>query len=127
MLTVEGLDVFHGDAQALDGVSLEVAEGAIVAIVGANGAGKSSLIRTIADSYSDATIPTKFRMNVFSTGASTAAITRRTQFTESWKQFTECGSPASGVWGIMVADRDRLCHRYRTGRNHTRSHTLNKK
>ncbi len=48
MLTVEGLDVFHGDAQALDGVSLEVDEGAIVAIVGANGAGKTSLIRTIA-------------------------------------------------------------------------------
>ena len=48
MLTVESLDVFHGDAQALDGVSLEVAEGSIVAIVGANGAGKSSLLRTIA-------------------------------------------------------------------------------
>ena len=48
MLAVETIDVFHGDAQALDGVSLEVAEGAIVAIVGANGAGKSSLIRTIA-------------------------------------------------------------------------------
>jgi branched-chain amino acid transport system ATP-binding protein len=40
--------VFYGDAQALDGVSLEVEEGAIVAIVGANGAGKTSLIRTIA-------------------------------------------------------------------------------
>ncbi|HUI94779.1 MAG TPA: ABC transporter ATP-binding protein [Xanthobacteraceae bacterium] len=48
MLAVEDLDVFHGDAQALDGVSLEVAAGSIVAIVGANGAGKSSLIRTIA-------------------------------------------------------------------------------
>jgi branched-chain amino acid transport system ATP-binding protein len=48
MLTVESLDVFHGDAQALDGVSLEVDEGSIVAIVGANGAGKTSLIRTIA-------------------------------------------------------------------------------
>jgi branched-chain amino acid transport system ATP-binding protein len=48
MLSVENLDVFHGDAQALDGVSLEVEEGAIVAIVGANGAGKTSLIRTIA-------------------------------------------------------------------------------
>jgi branched-chain amino acid transport system ATP-binding protein len=48
MLTVENLDVFHGDAQALDGVSLEVAKGSIVAIVGSNGAGKSSLIRTIA-------------------------------------------------------------------------------
>jgi len=48
MLSVENIDVFYGDAQALDGVSLEVDEGAIVAIVGANGAGKTSLIRTIA-------------------------------------------------------------------------------
>jgi branched-chain amino acid transport system ATP-binding protein len=48
MLSVRDLDVFHGDAQALDGVSLDVEEGAIVAIVGANGAGKTSLIRTIA-------------------------------------------------------------------------------
>ena len=48
MLRVENLDVFYGDAQALDGVSIEVAEGSIAAIVGANGAGKTSLIRTIA-------------------------------------------------------------------------------
>ena len=48
MLRLENVDVFHGDAQAIDGVSLEVEQGAIVAIVGANGAGKTSLIRTIA-------------------------------------------------------------------------------
>ena len=48
MLTVAGLDLFYGDAQALDDVSLTVDDGSIVAIVGANGAGKSSLIRTIA-------------------------------------------------------------------------------
>ncbi|MGA7000393.1 MAG: ABC transporter ATP-binding protein [Pseudolabrys sp.] len=48
MLTIENLDVFYGDAQALDRVSLTVDKGAIVAIVGANGAGKTSLIRTIA-------------------------------------------------------------------------------
>ena len=48
MLRVENLDVFHGDAQALDDVSLNIDEGSIVAIVGANGAGKTSLIRTIA-------------------------------------------------------------------------------
>ena len=48
MLEIEDLDVFYGDAQALDGVSLSIEEGAIVAIVGANGAGKTSLIRTIA-------------------------------------------------------------------------------
>jgi branched-chain amino acid transport system ATP-binding protein len=51
MLTVENLDVFHGDAQALDRVCLEVPEGSIVAVIGANGAGKTSLIRTIAGIY----------------------------------------------------------------------------
>jgi branched-chain amino acid transport system ATP-binding protein len=48
MLEIDALDVFHGDAQALDQVSLTVPEGAIVAIVGANGAGKTTLIRAIA-------------------------------------------------------------------------------
>jgi branched-chain amino acid transport system ATP-binding protein len=48
MLVVRDLDVFYGDAQALDRVSFDVDEGSIVAIVGANGAGKTSLIRTIA-------------------------------------------------------------------------------
>jgi branched-chain amino acid transport system ATP-binding protein len=48
MLQVSDLDVFYGDAQALDHVSIGVEEGRIVAIVGANGAGKTSLIRTIA-------------------------------------------------------------------------------
>ena len=48
ILEVEKLDLYYGDAQALDQVSLAAAEGELVAIVGANGAGKSSLIRTIA-------------------------------------------------------------------------------
>lgn len=48
ILQIENLDLYYGDAQALDGVSLEVGKGELVAIIGANGAGKSSLIRTIA-------------------------------------------------------------------------------
>jgi branched-chain amino acid transport system ATP-binding protein len=48
MLAVRDLDLFYGDAQALSGVSLDVGKGEIVAIVGANGAGKTSLIRCIA-------------------------------------------------------------------------------
>ena len=61
MLKVEHLDVFHGDAQALDDVSLEIAEAAIVAIVGANGAGKTSLIRTIAGMHRPARGSIAFR------------------------------------------------------------------
>ncbi|MSP36923.1 MAG: ABC transporter ATP-binding protein [Deltaproteobacteria bacterium] len=48
MLEVKNLDLFYADAQALDDVSLEIAAGEIVAIVGANGGGKTSLIRAIA-------------------------------------------------------------------------------
>ncbi|ALG73328.1 leucine/isoleucine/valine transporter ATP-binding subunit [Azospirillum thiophilum] len=48
MLIVSDLDLYYGDAQALDGVTLEIATGATTAIVGANGAGKTSLIRAIA-------------------------------------------------------------------------------
>jgi len=61
MLRVENLDVFYGDAQALDRVSLEVKEGTIVAIVGANGAGKTSLIRTIAGMHKPACGRIEFR------------------------------------------------------------------
>jgi len=48
MLSIRNLDLYYGDAQALSDVSLEVGKGETVAIVGANGAGKTSLIRTIA-------------------------------------------------------------------------------
>lgn len=47
MLRVENLDIFYGDACALEGVSFEVEQGSIMAIIGANGAGKTSLIRAI--------------------------------------------------------------------------------
>jgi branched-chain amino acid transport system ATP-binding protein len=47
MLEVRGVDVYHGDLQALWGVSLDVVEGEVVALIGPNGAGKTSLLRTI--------------------------------------------------------------------------------
>jgi len=48
ILQVDQLELRYGDAIALSHVSLSVEEGEVVAIVGANGAGKSSLIRAIA-------------------------------------------------------------------------------
>ena len=47
MLTVDGLTTDYGPVRAVDHVSLEVPKGSVTAVLGANGAGKTSLLRTI--------------------------------------------------------------------------------
>lgn len=48
MLEVDGIDVFYGDFQALWSVSFMIKEKEIVAILGSNGAGKSTILKTIS-------------------------------------------------------------------------------
>ena len=48
LLGVRGLSAFYGDFQALFDVSLDVAEGQTVAVIGANGAGKTTFLRALA-------------------------------------------------------------------------------
>lgn len=48
LLVVRDLEAFYGDIQALFGVSIEVRSGEAVAVIGANGAGKSALMKSIA-------------------------------------------------------------------------------
>ncbi|MCX8116744.1 MAG: ABC transporter ATP-binding protein [Desulfobacterota bacterium] len=48
MLRVNGIDVFYGDLQALRGVSFEVQPKEIIAMVGSNGAGKSTTLMTLS-------------------------------------------------------------------------------
>ena len=47
MLEVKDLEVFYGVIQAIKGVSFEVNEGEVIALIGANGAGKTTILHTI--------------------------------------------------------------------------------
>lgn len=47
MLKVSNIDVYHGDILALSGVSLEVGEKELVALIGGNGAGKTTFVNTV--------------------------------------------------------------------------------
>lgn len=47
MLVVDGIHTYYGESHALQGVSLEVAEGEVVCLLGRNGAGKSTTLKSI--------------------------------------------------------------------------------
>jgi branched-chain amino acid transport system ATP-binding protein len=47
VLAVDGIEAFYGSIQALKGISLEVRDGEVVTLIGANGAGKSTTLRSI--------------------------------------------------------------------------------
>ena len=48
MLKVEDINVYYGAIHAIKGVSFEVNEGEIVTLIGANGAGKSTILKTVS-------------------------------------------------------------------------------
>ena len=51
MLSVEGLDLHYGAAQALRGVSVDAKAGAVTCVLGRNGVGKTSLLRAICGQH----------------------------------------------------------------------------
>jgi branched-chain amino acid transport system ATP-binding protein len=48
LLQVKEIHVYYGAIQALKGVSIEVEQGSIVTLIGANGAGKTSTLKSIS-------------------------------------------------------------------------------
>src|SRR3974390_911747 len=117
MLRVEDIDVFYGDAQALDRVSVEIGEGTIVAIVGANGAGKTSLIRTIAGMHRPARGRISFRATditgweshrIFNLGIVQVAEGRQIFPTLSVAENLEVGAMLSRARGQRAENLDRV-------------------
>ena len=115
ILEVENLDLFYGDAQALDAISLGAEEGELVAIVGANGAGKSSLIRTIAGIESPARGTIRFRgrtspaCRAIASAISASARSRRggrssprSPSRRTWRWARCCPAPAAAMRETMA-------------------------
>lgn len=48
LLEIENIDVYYGDVQVIFGLSLKVENGSVVSIIGTNGAGKSTTLKTIS-------------------------------------------------------------------------------
>ena len=48
LLDVKNIETYYGPIMAIRGVSLQVPEGSIVTVLGANGAGKTTILRTIS-------------------------------------------------------------------------------
>ena len=61
MLELRSINAFYGRIQALRGISLRVNEGAIVSLLGANGAGKTTVVRTIVGLNRSADNDIRFR------------------------------------------------------------------
>ncbi len=75
LLEVRDIDVYYGRIQALRGVSLHVDEGEIVTLIGANGAGKTTILRTISGLIKPASGSIRFNGATIG-GASPDAIVR---------------------------------------------------
>ena len=48
LLSVSNIETFYGPIQAIRGISLEVPQGKIITVLGANGAGKTTILKTIS-------------------------------------------------------------------------------
>ena len=65
MLKIEDLHVYYGAIHAIKGVSFEVGEGEIVALIGANGAGKSTILKEISPGISLEEMMLKLKLQYF--------------------------------------------------------------
>ncbi|WP_040683484.1 ABC transporter ATP-binding protein [Thermosinus carboxydivorans] len=76
MLNIDGINVYYGNIHAVRDISLTVGEGEIVTIIGANGAGKTTILKTIVGLLKSRTGTIRFQGDDI-TQEATAGIVRR--------------------------------------------------
>ena len=76
MLKVDNINVYYGSIHAIQGVSFEVNEGEIVSLIGANGAGKSTILKTVSGLLRSKTGSITFRDENISTCAPHCIVTK---------------------------------------------------
>ena len=74
MLSLNNVTLHRGNTRVLDGVSLEVAEGELVALIGANGAGKTTVLRTVSGLLTPSAGSISFRGKPIQGGDSAAIV-----------------------------------------------------
>jgi len=90
MLRIADLEVYYGGIHALKGLSLEVREGEIVTLIGANGAGKSTTLRTISGLIAPKSGTVEFEgRNIAGTGAHEIVRAGISQVPEGRRIFAE--------------------------------------
>ena len=75
LLEIKGMTVHYGKSMAIQDVSLEVAEGTVVSIIGANGAGKSTILRALSGLVASTSGEIRFKGNRIN-GRETTEIVR---------------------------------------------------
>ena len=76
MLTVSDINVFYGNIHALHGISFDVQKGEIVTLIGANGAGKSTVLKTVSGLLRSKTGTISFMDTVIGTTAPHTIVKR---------------------------------------------------
>ncbi len=119
MLALEDVHSFYGNIHALKGISLEVREGELVSLIGANGAGKSTALRTISGLLAPRSGRILFQGAAIG-GDSPGAIVRRgiahcPEERKIWPEMTvrehlEVGAHTRRDAGGIVQDLDRVFH-----------------
>ncbi len=119
MLALEDVHSFYGNIHALKGISLEVREGELVSLIGANGAGKSTTLRTISGLLAPRSGRILFQGAAIG-GDSPGAIVRRgiahcPEERKIWPEMTvrehlEVGAHTRRDAGGIVQDLDRVFH-----------------